>query len=601
MNKQELRVILEDGIATYRRGRRDSLKTITKEALYSMRLNKSLVESLTSYQKVHYFLYVKSMPTKLAERELILEVLLSEKAIFQAFRDHLEEEVRTILDALIWSDKLADKTIKEKFNIEIATHTKEKHSWSDSTYYQSSLIKKFKLFNSEEKYNWSGPNKFILSLPLEFRQLMVRHYDKPETATIKPLRKQELAETEYTFEGEIPIFTELLRMHTYYVQGNITTTTKGYPSATTLNKMKRGVGIKEFYQTKAKTLVNLRTHLLSHLLIYTNTRNKLPAPELFIQHLFIHFKSKSVCRHVLFPHVSGMHQIRHFQQVEEQLWDLLKKLPVNGDWVGSENLVDYIRYNFLGLIMVSAYDYNNYLKLGVMIDNKKNKLSAGDFPYEKVITENLIKGAMFLFAAYGLVDIKYDNVGEIDGENVFSPFDGLKYVRLNDLGRYILNYTETYETKTVIKDNTITLDKDNLMVVVDDDNNIADILLKGYVQRVGKNRYHTDAVIFMEDCKTEKELDNKITFFQQTVAGELPPNWTTFFAQLKQQANPFKSTNEHILLQIPDDDKTLIHLIAKDIKLKKYVLRAEDFHIIVFKNKMTAFKKRLRELGYLMD
>ncbi|MGB0838895.1 MAG: hypothetical protein ACPGXL_02085 [Chitinophagales bacterium] len=601
MNKVALQNRLKEGLEAYRRNRDDLLQKLTSEALQCMRLNKLLVQIHSDSTIIQVFIENDKTPRQLVEREIILELLFGNKAIFQAFRRYLDEERRTLLDALVWSGELSDTTIKERFNIEIVKQKKTKHSWSRETHIQHEIINKFKIFNSSEKYRWNSPNSYYLSLPIALRQLMVVHYDIPPEAQIVPLQEEQLTNTQYTFEGEIPIFTELLRLYTYYIQDNIATTTKGLPSATTLNKMKKSVGIQEFYNTKAKTLINSRTHLLAHLIIYTEQTSKLQQPEVFIKSLFHRFQTRIVAYHTLLPQISGTHHARDFQFVESDLWNLMLQLPKNGDWVKAQNLIKYVQHNLLGLFLVSEYDYNTYLKLGAIVNGKKNKLSVATMDYRKVITEPLIKGMVFLFAAYGLVDIKYDELGDVDGKTIFSPFDGLKYVRLNDLGRYVLGYATSYEAKTQLKDQAITLADDGLMVIVDDDNTIADILLKGYVQQIGKNRYHTDAVIFMQNCKTQKDLVNKISFFRETVAADLPPNWAHFFEQLHQQANPFEKASEHTLLKIPPDNKALIQLIAKDPKLKNYVLRAEDFHIVVFKNKMAAFKKRLREFGYLLD
>ena len=44
-----------------------------------------------------------------------------------------------------------------------------------------------------------------------------------------------------------------------------------------------------------------------------------------------------------------------------------------------------------------------------------------------------------------------------------------------------------------------------------------------------------------------------------------------------------------------------MRLIARDAELKKYIIKAEEFHIVVFGKYEHYVKQRLKELGYLWE
>ena len=68
--------------------------------------------------------------------------------------------------------------------------------------------------------------------------------------------------------------------------------------------------------------------------------------------------------------------------------------------------------------------------------------------------------------------------------------------------------------------------------------------------------------------RSEKDLETRISMFRQLVSTQLPDNWEQFFKDLRDKVDPFEELNNVIVLQIPSDKKTLVHLIAHDPVLK---------------------------------
>ncbi|MCP4347179.1 MAG: hypothetical protein GY795_16835 [Desulfobacterales bacterium] len=60
---------------------------------------------------------------------------------------------------------------------------------------------------------------------------------------------------------------------------------------------------------------------------------------------------------------------------------------------------------------------------------------------------------------------------------------------------------------------------------------------------------------------------------------------------------PEKRMNVYKLKQ----NRELVSLFAKDAVLKEYVMKAENYHIVVDSKHVNKVKKRLEEFGYFID
>ena len=69
--------------------------------------------------------------------------------------------------------------------------------------------------------------------------------------------------------------------------------------------------------------------------------------------------------------------------------------------------------------------------------------------YEDYIIEPFVKSYIFLLGIFGVFEIFYEKPFFKKGlylkNNYLSKYDGLKYIKLTNLGRYIFGYTDKYE------------------------------------------------------------------------------------------------------------------------------------------------------------
>ncbi|MEM9884508.1 MAG: hypothetical protein AAF849_01350 [Bacteroidota bacterium] len=529
------------------------------------------------------------------------------KVIFHKFRDALLDDTRMLFDELIWVEELHQDDIERRFNLRVYTVTTKK-LWNNYTRSEVTIKEQFKMFRAVNAAGWYAQRpEFTLSLPPAFRRVLSQYYERPKEASLTPL--EAIEKTTFLYQsGQLDIHRELPLLMAYSSQGNIKVTGKGRPAATTIGKLQRKLNLVEFFpNSKEKVLKTLRSYLLAGMAVTLSQRQMQgETPELLRDTIFknnyIHrFESTPI----VLSHLKGMGYVDYneLNSVESEMFQILRKMPVD-QWISYENIDSYMRYNILEVKPVSEYTASNklyyqYKDSTASYYTDKHYIRSGQ--YRRSIIEPFVKGTFFFFASFGLVDIAYNEPNvETLGKTSFSPYDELKYVRLTSLGFYVTGITNTYVPPKGAAGLEILLSKDSLTIIVDEADEVADTMLEPYATRVSPTRFQTDYRIFLRECRSKKELEGKIKLFQQFISDDLPKNWEDFFNELRQKIDPLKEIKNLRIFKIPTDNDKLIKLIARDAKLKKLVIKAEGYHLLIEKGNMSAFKKRLQEFGYFL-
>ena len=478
------------------------------------------------------------------------------------------------------------------------------------------LRSEFNIFQSINHAPYYSTANYSLFINPELRKLLINYYDRPENANLKGLKEEELKTTAHQYtSGETDIHLELSRMSAYVAQGQVKVTGKGRPVASTASKMQRKLNLKEFFhdlEKEEKALKNLRTRLLAGILVtMTNKQSQTDVAAMLRQEVFTkNFLRRFESGATILGHIKGMSYLEgnNFRSVESEAFQLLRRLPVD-QWVSMLNIEDYVTYNIIDLAPVREatasqklyfeYAENPDSEHYYMRYDSKHYIKSANF--NAAITTPYLKGLFFFFAAFGLVKIAYDKPNvETLGRTAFSPYDGLKYVQLTPLGYYVTGNTNTYVQPKGSTGSEILLSKDSLTILIDAEDSIAPTLLEPYAERISSTRYRTDFRFFLKECRSIKELDGKIKLFKQFISNELPPNWVQFFTELRQKIDPLTPIKEMKIFKIPEDNPNLIQLIARDAQIRKLVVKAEGYHILIPKGNMSRFKKRLQDFGYFL-
>lgn len=541
-------------------------------------------------------------PTKAYKVRLFCLPFATEK-LFAAFRAYLPEDVRKVMDTMVWEVAMHENEIKEKLGVTVTEMGD--NGWGNINYV---LKKEYVFLKSIKEYDWSEEKRDFYTLHMlpAMRVHLMSYYPKPKNYELNPT---DLQPTTFTYNGEQEIFFELPRLVAYHGQGNIKLTAKERPTVSSVNKMQRTLNLAEFFEgSKEKVMKNLRSNAIASMLILSDRLKGAKNDEKFLKRLFHlyrtyeHFSSFPML-HTIIKGTGHLDTYSDLRKIEPRIFDLLQKFP-KGKWISYQNVEDYVNYRMLDIAPVTLYTARHRLYFSIKFENSyTEKHYVEEKSFRKEVVLPFLKGSFFLFAAFGLVEIAYNAPDTYQiGGTCYSPYDNLQFIKLTDLGAYVFGQTSEYERAAKPQQVPLVLSKDSLMILSDETDVTADILLQNYTQKVGANRYQTDAAIFLKNCQTKTDLKNKINLFKQTVTSDLPSNWQTFFATLLDNVNPLKkASSNYVVMQIPDDNKDLVRLIAQDVILKKYAIKAEFFHILVSKSNWAKFKNRLKELGFLMS
>lgn len=517
--------------------------------------------------------------------------------LFEAFQKTLPKDLVTILGELVWVKELHQAEIKNKFNIEIGELKPSQYSWGNDTYELNDMYYLF-VVNSE----WGEARSHTLRLPSALRKRLAAFFPKPKSFDIHPTTPKK---TDWTYSGEQDIFLELPRLLAYQGQGNIKLTKKLRPVLSGMNKMQRTLNIREFFgDTKDRALKNLRTNAIAGMLTTcSHITEKEPAK--LIKAFFKQYqKSGYNSLALLLTHVKGTGHLDHWNttHIEGAFVEILRELPLE-EWVDFQNIEEFVKYRMMEIVPITKDIARSKLYVNKVERYSSKRYVRGDI-FNSVITQSLLRANFFLFAAFGLVEIAYDTPDTTEIITTYSsPYDGIRFVKITDFGAYVSSeYKTDYTPPATAQKTPLVLSEDSLMILSDDTDVTADILLQSYTQKVGSNRYQTDASIFLKECRSVKDIQNKVNLFQQTVTNKLPANWKSFFDGLLANTDPFEEVSDkYVIFKISPKNRELIQLIVQDEILKKYVRKAENFHFLVLKSYLSKFKNRLKEFGFFLS
>jgi hypothetical protein len=528
---------------------------------------------------------------------ILVAAVLSGKELFSAFKSVLPEEAGKLLERMVWEEYfLHEDLILSEYGIEI-TETKTT-AWGTKN---KGLRDEFYLFSTEQAYDWHNGSQYYIGLDAEIRKKLIDFFDKPEGYYLQPV--QEIPQNLEQFRGEKIIFQELPRLLVYATQGHIKLTNAGIPAASTYNKMRKTLSVREFFQGLKKPYDALRTSLIASLIADSGNYSLSQEGIRSLKSIFSYFEHRFYMLHLL-HHLKGTGYIDDYDKhvVGDELMGILRDFPDEDGWISMDNILKYANYRAIDVKPASDYAISRYLSYPVKKRGYTAKEPVTASNYRSLVKVPVLQAGFFLFAAFGLVDAAYAQPDKDDeADAAVSPFEPLRYVRLTPLGAFLAGRTKTYTLPENSEKINIQLLDDSLNILSDKPSETVDLMLDNYTVKVGPSRYKTNFALFMKGIRTADDLEAKISLFRQTVTDKLPPNWQAFFDTLRLKCAPLKSIGAHTAYQLSEEDEELIKLVAKDPILKKLVRKAEGLIIIVMKNDLAKFKNRLKEFGYLLE
>ncbi len=535
----------------------------------------------------------------------LVSKVFKNKTIYEGFLNSLDQNVKKVWDFMVWKEELSDEDILIETGISITTNI-EKISFNKKIYIEKDLCKEFLIFAIESESNYSYASNsylktFTVELPIELRRVLKGFYDKPLYYNFIPLA--EVPKTTYISSSESEIFVYLPNLLSYNQAGNIKVSGPGRVMLNTLGKIRKILNIKELYpESSTKELQLLKTYLLSSMVVCESKPKKEETFTGILKNYFEKTYLKNFASHVhILTSLKGTHHLYNIVNVESNFIEVVKHLPID-KWISIKNFIDFTSFRSYNFQISSIHEMCNYLTYEVEGNYSKEKKSIKKINLKTFIEEPILKGNIMLWSCYGLLDIAYDDIDSTQlGKTYFSVYDGIKALKLTNLGAFILGKTSQYEAPLIKKSYDLTLSSENLIIKVEGETSITDNLLGTFADKIGSNRYAISNETFLKNINSKKELKIKIDIFKQIISTDLPANWKTFFSILDKKIHPLTPIEEVLVFKIPNDDPELIKLLIQNPIIKKLLIKAEDYQIIVTKKDYPTLKTKLKAFGYLLN
>ncbi|ACN17759.1 conserved hypothetical protein [Desulforapulum autotrophicum HRM2] len=473
----------------------------------------------------------------------------------------------------------------------------------------------FFVFNTRRSYSGYRTNKFEIGINpglLPYILKVLPDPDPPLLAQVQEVEKK----VDHLFMDNQEIFKTLPIILSFIAQDKIKYAKNSDKIlAGSLKRMAETCKITEFYTEGDKDVRSLKTRLIADFFTSRSTWKPSELSDLpgFIKtglndyFAFKEFKSHR-CRDT-FEYIKRQsydyNSDNHEKQIRSHLKKILELLP-DKEWASVCNLArigEHAELNFS--------PFSNGFELGdlyIPMDTTTTHRKRDQVGYTSLYcldttTLPFIRRMMFLFGALGILDLAYSKptnpIYREYKKPYLSPFDGLKYVRLTEFGRYALDRTQRFTTDITAPSGEIEVDANNTLLSIQGQDPIKRMILEAVGEPINQSSYRVDFNSFLQECTTATEVKNKITFFRENIAEHPPAVWERFFENLLNRLNPIKPVPALSVFKIKPD-RELLSLLTSDSLLKKYVMRAENHHMVVEKTHLSKVKKRLAQFGYFV-
>jgi hypothetical protein len=229
---------------------------------------------------------------------------------------------------------------------------------------------------------------------------------------------------------------------------------------------------------------------------------------------------------------------------------------------------------------------------------------------ERVLNFRYVLAFLLEYAAtLGLVDVAlippagarrdYRLMWGTDDLPFFSRYDGLLYARVNALGTFCLGADPSYVSPPGESRPALQVLPNLEVVAVGDDVGPADrSALDAYAVPVSERVWRLDADRLRSALDEGRPVDEVRRFLGERTAAPLPETVRRLLDDVETRATRVRDAGPARLLECADPE--LAALIAHDPRAGKHCLLAGERHLVVRTGAEAAFRRALRDLGYVI-
>ncbi len=294
----------------------------------------------------------------------------------------------------------------------------------------------------------------------------------------------------------------------------------------------------------------------------------------------------------------------YVKETPSQVFQVFADLPIG--WIGVENLCQHLHYRGIHFSVFSDYCVDSvYVEIIGKYGKDRRYVVEGNI--KAFITLPMLKGLIFLFASFGLLDIAYDvpqnKIFSNPDKTYMTPFDGVKAFRLTELGRFVFGQTKdfSYEDPSALSVSTLTLDTEKLHVTITGDDPLKRMNVSTLARQISPNRFVVSFLSFLKDCQNKDDVNKKIAYFKEYICGDIPPIWQQFFDDALNKVEPLAFQPKVHVYKFNPKNKELLVLFVRDEVLKKLVQKVDGYQVAISQDDFYKVRDRLRSFGFLMN
>ncbi len=191
------------------------------------------------------------------------------------------------------------------------------------------------------------------------------------------------------------------------------------------------------------------------------------------------------------------------------------------------------------------------------------------------------------------VDGAYDYIDE-----PVSLFDGLLYFRINPWGAFLLGQADDYTPAQPKAKELFVIDADKRLRLLTDLAPNERLQLEVMAEQIDDKSYQLNELKLLTAVESGQQFDQLIAFLQANHQGEMETAVSQWLARLQKNQGAFTEAGTAVLIQL--NQRGLQKLVREDKALAKLCQKVDGKTILVQSSKLTRFRKRIKELGYLL-
>jgi hypothetical protein len=194
--------------------------------------------------------------------------------------------------------------------------------------------------------------------------------------------------------------------------------------------------------------------------------------------------------------------------------------------------------------------------------------------------------------------VDYSDFWGVDEFEFLSRYDGLRYLRLNDLGAYCLDLSETYTPRVVDRAPLFEIVADLNLVLLRPTEPAEQLQLEQIATPLSDDRWRLNAKMILKRGADADERGRIREFIESSLEGDPPAELRELLDSVDARASALVDAGPARLIQC--SDPALAAMLSSDPATAAHCNRAGERQLCVPEKRLAAFRKGLAKLGFVL-